>query len=70
MCAPEVTATSAIENPTGRPGVHVYLHHMKPHRHVKGFVWSKGSFKNTMLLCPDTPNMCFAFRELVRCLGN
>lgn len=70
MRALDGTATSAIENPTGRAGVHVYLHHMKPHRHVEGFVWSKGSFKDTMPLCPDAPDMCFTFRELVSCLGN
>lgn len=40
MCAPDITATPAFENPTGRVGVYVYLHHMKPQRHAEGFVRS------------------------------
>lgn len=58
-----------LKNLTGRAGVYVYLHHMKPHRHAEGSVCSKGSFKDTTQPCPDAPDMCFTFRELVKLPG-
>lgn len=53
----------------------VYLHHVKSQRKKShalsacgGSMWSTGSRKDTMLLCPDSIDMCFTQGEPERLL--